>query len=146
MSETELLLTIIPIVVALSGILSPVLVAHLNNSHQLKMRKLELDFELTKSQAEMFYSCKKNAYDNLLQAIGKQLQNTSIVDWRNLRSAINSAILYANKENQILITDFLKELDSGETSAEKMTELAKSLNDDLQNTYSVINRSWNSQK
>ncbi len=155
MSKTELLLTIIPIVVALTGIVSPVVVAFMNNRHQIKMRRLELNYELSKSQIEVFYSCKKTAYDNLLQEIGQQMENNSIVSWRNFRSAINSAILYADDESKQLIIDFLNftekigyPSDVKETKLyfDKMTTLASCLNDDLRDTYSVINRSGNRQK
>lgn len=157
MSKTEFLLMLIPIVIALAAVISPVIVANINNKHQFKMRKLELDYELTKMQQETYYADKKSAFDALLQEIGQHFtRQSSANSWDKFRSTTNSAILFASDENKKLIIEFLNfaeemhapfSLKEREMYLDKMTTLATSLNHELFNTYRpVINGDQERQK
>ena len=148
MSKTEILLMLIPIVIALAAVISPVIVASINNKHQFKTRRLELDYELTKMQQETYYADKKAAFDTLLQKIGQHLTRQSNANsWDEFRSATNSAILFASDENKKLIIEFLNFAEEmraplsskdREKYFDKMTTLATSLNHELFNTYRPV--------
>lgn len=61
----ELNLTItISVIIALIALISPIAVAIINNRYHMKLRKMELQYEISTKQMDVYYSDKKQAYDN----------------------------------------------------------------------------------
>lgn len=55
-------LSIITIVIAVAAIISPVIVAVINNRYSLKMRSLEIGKELSQRQLDVYYADKNRVY------------------------------------------------------------------------------------
>ena len=148
----------ITVIIALAAIISPVLVALINNRHNAKMREkemlheqrlkqLELSHELAVKQLDMYYIQKKTAFENFLVVAGKLLYDIGIADGiPKLHSAAANALLYCSEENKIRISAFLRysyteagsqcELSENERLkfSERITELSYHLNEELKST------------
>ena len=83
--------------VAVMALISPVIVAVINNRHQLKLRKAELESDKLFDQANRIYSDKKVAYSNLISCASDfSVRLNGYVSYEKLISAINDANLYAS--------------------------------------------------
>lgn len=149
-------------VIAVSAFLSPIFVAIINNRHQAKLRKMELEHDAyikqldlqhqaTIRQSDIYYSDKKSAFSEFVQyagafSIGRNDSNL----YQKLRSSIDGALLFCNEFNQILLIDFQKYIDSevycsSYGSSERLeyskllSEISLSLNRELEDTKPVIN-------
>ena len=83
--------------VAVMALISPVIVAVINNRHQLKLRKVELESDRLFEQANSIYSDKKAAYSNLISCASDfSVRLNGYVSYEKLLSAINDAHLFAS--------------------------------------------------
>lgn len=64
-------LSIITIVIAVAAIISPVIVAVINNRYSLKMRSLEIGKELSQRQLDVYYADKNRVYNEFVVEAGK---------------------------------------------------------------------------
>lgn len=148
-------------IIAVSSFLSPIAVAIINNRHQIKMRKMELDHDdrimqmnlqqqaLTR-QSDIYYSDKKVAFSDFTQCAGAfSLSRQSGERYHALHSSIDKALLFCNSENQKLLIDFRNYVDTeiyGSTYGQRerdeyskaLIEISLSLNRELELTKPVI--------
>ncbi len=140
----ELNLTItISVIIALIALISPVAVAIINNRYHMKLRKLELQHEITVKQMDVYYSDKKQAYDRFLKIAGAYRLCPTPTNLGELQSAAYSAVLFCNQENKANIQSFIKaaneELDQSfsiekrRKYSEALFSLSSLLNDELIN-------------
>lgn len=113
------------------------------------MRQLDLLQENITRQSDIYYSDKKRAFHNFLQAIGNYGGNKEdLATYGALLSAANTAFLFCTKENKINIRDFLTYIDSftlgsGYSSKKlleynsKAMDLAESLSEELESSKPV---------
>ena len=109
-------------IIAVSSFLSPIAVAIINNLHQAKMRKIELDHdrqikELNLKQqaiirqADIYYADKKSAYSEVLRCAGTFASNKKSAEkYRALHSAIDTAFLFCSYGTRSYL-DYFLELD-----------------------------------
>ena len=149
-------------IIAVSSFLSPIFVALINNHHNAKMRKIELEYnaclrkmdlmqENITRQSDIYYSDKKQAFRDFLQAIGNYGGNKEDLDtYGQLLSSANTALLFCSKENKTNIRDFLTYVDlstlgSGYSSEilleynSKAMNLAESLSTELESSKPITN-------
>lgn len=129
--------------IALVSLISPVIVALINNRHHRKMRELELEYDITKSKLAMLYENKKTAFSNFLVDAGRGCFDSGNpeVEMKFYASSQN-ALLFASEKNRTLISQFIQNtaqlLDSSSYDddathklQEELSNLAVSLNEEL---------------
>lgn len=149
-------------IIAVSSFLSPIAVAIINNRHNTKMRKIELEHDeyirwlnfqqsTIINQFNVYYSDKKNAFADFSNAAGQfSFAKEEEREYKMLQSSAHTAMLYCNKSNYDLLSDFLEYIDnifgSGYTKAERddytktLTSVITSLNEELASTKPIIQR------
>ena len=149
-------------IIAVSSFLSPIAVAIINNRHHARIRKMELEHDeymrwLDLQQAtvikqfDIYYADKKKAFADFANAAGQfSHSKQSINVYQSLQSTTHIAMLYCNKSNYDLLSDFLAYADSiwgnGYTKNERgeytktFTSIATALNKELASTKPVIQR------
>ena len=102
---------IITTVIAVSSFLSPICVARINNKHQRKLRKLEIEHDMALKKLTVFYEDKKNAFSDFLYSAGLVCTDEQSQD-EELKFYARSqlAVLFATTENQNLISRFTDEI------------------------------------
>ncbi len=96
-------------IIAVSSFLSPIFVAIINNFHQRKLRKLELEYDMSLKKLTVFYENKKNAFSNFLCEAGKACTDMGLPPTElDFYAHAQTAILFASKENQLLISSFIQ--------------------------------------
>lgn len=149
-------------VIAIAAFLSPIFVAIINNHHSRLMRKMDIKheeklkdidahLELSKKQFDVYYADKKNAFSNFLLNAGKfSASKQNPISYSEVHSSLHCALLFCNAETQILLTEFLKYVDStayGTPSSPSIREeyssylngIALQLSKDLASTKPAIN-------
>lgn len=133
-------------IITVCSLISPVIVAVINNRHHTEIRKMELSHDESMRQFEIYYADKKTAFSNFLNAAGHFSSDKSDLKlYGQLQSLLNKALLFANAENQKLLCDFLTFIDteafaqghssdSLSTYSNKLNFLARSLNQELESS------------
>lgn len=150
-------------VIAVSSLLSPIAVAIINNRHNEKLKKLELDYNLRfqtlqinqqeeNRLANIYYSDKKNAFSDFLKAAGHFPEDKqSLKNYGSLHASIDNASLFCSSENRLLLENFLNFINTEAflggynttdltTYSDRVTQLTISLSKELEETKPVINR------
>lgn len=150
MPEIELSFTITA-VIALVALVSPILVALINNSHHSKIRKMELQKQMEQKQFDTYYSDKSKAYSDFAYYAGALVTKTEYADsYSDLYSSLHKVLLLCNEDNKQLLTDFINHLNpvligKADTTQEweevylqKLSDLTIALNKELYATASAI--------
>lgn len=149
-------------IIAVSSFLSPIAVAIINNRHHARIRKMELEHDeymrwldlqqtTTVKQFDIYYADKKKSFADFANAAGQfSFAKEEEREYKMLQSSAHTAMLYCNKSNYDLLSDFLEYIDnifgSGYTKAERddytktLTSVITSLNEELASTKPVIQR------
>lgn len=102
----------IAVIIAITALISPIIVAILNNQHQYKIKKmeyeeskkikeLEMQSELKKHQWDTYYAKATVVFEELANNVGTFLGNTSYLEpYSKALGSINQARIYADKELQ----------------------------------------------
>ncbi len=147
-------------IIAVSSFLSPIFVARINNKHQEKLRKLELEHDeymrqldlqqqMMIKQFDIYYSDKKAAFSNFLHAAGMySMRKGYSSDYETLQSSLQTALLFCNEKSKLLLSDFLEyankifgdnySLHEREEYNKTLTAVTNALNDELNLTKPVI--------
>jgi len=141
---------LITVIIAITAIIAPVLVAFINNQHQKLMKKIDLEKEEKETAYKQYYSDKKNAYEEFLQIAGAFTPNNNLPNAvpEGLASAASKALIYASADCQIKIKDFVEK--SREIARQhyedpfaeywhRLSMLAITLDKDLKNTKECYN-------
>lgn len=98
-------------IIAVSSFLSPVLVAIINNRHQRKMRKMELEHDIAVKKLTIHYEDKKKAFSDFLFNAGIMCSNNVAYEIKqNFFACVQTASLFASAENQNLISKFASDI------------------------------------
>ena len=149
-------------IIAVSSFLSPIAVVIINNRHHARIRKMELEHDeymrwldlqqtTTVKQFDIYYADKKKSFADFANAAGQfSFAKEEEREYKMLQSSAHTAMLYCNKSNYDLLSDFLEYIDnifgSGYTKAERddytktLTSVITSLNEELASTKPVIQR------
>lgn len=133
-------------VIALAAIVSPTLVAIINNTHQTKLKILEFKHDSQVRQFEIYYADKKAAFSEFIRAAGvfaSYRADTSA--YADLLSALNRALLFCDHKNKTVLHDFLdfidgecfnssEDLDSYREYSKRLRNVADCLSLDLEST------------
>ena len=110
-------------VIAVSSFLSPIFVALINNRHQVKMRRMELehieyirqlDFRQQSmlKQFDVYYADKKAAFSDFLRAAGAYSRGKrSRCDYESLQSSLQTSLLFCNAKSKASLLAFLEYAD-----------------------------------
>ena len=149
-------------IIAVSSFLSPIVVAIINNRHQARLRKYELEhdrqikqIDLNQQalirQADVYYADKKAAFVEFAKCAGAfSMDRSRTARYQALHSAIDNALLFCNSENQAMLIDFQILVDTElfgssynpDERANYSTRVAKILtflNKELESTKPIIN-------
>lgn len=133
-------------VIALAAIVSPMLVAIINNSHQAKLKTLEFKHDSRVRQFEIYYADKKAAFSEFIRAAGAFASDRADTSsYADLLSALNRALLFCDYKNKTVLHDFLgfidgecfnpgEDLDSYREYSERLHSVADCLSLDLEST------------
>lgn len=106
-------LSIITIVIAVAAIISPVIVAVINNRYSLKMRSLEIGKELSQRQLDVYYADKNRVHNEFVVEAGKfNLWRETPEIYIAFSSSANKVLLICEKENQKPLLDFIEYADA----------------------------------
>ena len=119
--------------------------------HDEYMRWLDLQQTTTVKQFDIYYADKKKSFADFANAAGQfSFAKEEEREYEMLQSSAHTAMLYCNKSNYDLLSDFLEYIDnifgSGYTKAERddytktLTSVITSLNEELASTKPVIQR------
>ena len=101
----------ISVIVALAALISPIIVACINNWHHTKIRRLELEHDMSMKKLSIFYEDKKNAFSNFLLNAGKVCTDEeSNVEELDFYAYAQLASLFASTENRQRISRFTSEI------------------------------------
>jgi hypothetical protein len=110
---TEKISIILSISVAIAAIISPILVAIINNIHNTHIRKLELAYSLKEKSLATYYADKYSAYHKLLTEIGNFFShNNNFSAYGLFTSALNTAFLMSNESSKKALSDFSNFVDN----------------------------------
>lgn len=150
MPEADLSFTITTII-ALIALVSPILVALINNAHHSKIRKMELQKQMEQKQFDTYYSDKEKAYSEFAHYAGTLVAKIDYADsYSDLYSSIHKVLLLCDQENKQLLTDFINHLNpvligKSDTTQEweeaylvKLSALTVALNNELRSTANAI--------
>lgn len=133
-------------VIAIAAIVSPMLVAVINNTHQTKLKILEFKHDSRVRQFEIYYADKKAAFSEFIRAAGVFASDRSDTSaYADLLSALNRAVLFCDHKNKTVLHDFLdfidgkcfnsgEDLDSYREYSERLHGVADCLSLDLEST------------
>ena len=133
-------------VIALAAIVSPMLVAIINNSHQAKLKTLEFKHNTQVRQFEIYYADKKAAFSEFIRAAGVFASDRADTSaYADLLSALNRALLFCDHKNKAVLHGFLDfidnkffnsddDLDSCREYSERLHGVADCLSLDLEST------------
>lgn len=141
------------VIIALVALVSPIIVAIINNIHHTKIRKLELESQMEQRQFDVYYSDKVKAFTNLTNSGGTLITEIGNGNsYRDIYIHFHNALLLCNEENQSLIIEFVEFVNKQLMSAEKpsheweleylykLSALTVSLNNELCTTADSIKR------
>ncbi len=124
-------------IIALCSLISPIIVAKLNNSHQEKMRKLELDHDLLIQNVNTKYVNKHRAYSEFMIAASEYINHSEITSYESkLLSSLHSALLLCEPSTEEHLLMLKQIVDEGYYQEEQsykllLSTIAASFNHEL---------------
>lgn len=129
----------ISVIVALCAIISPMLVAIINNRHALKVKEIELSYSLKEKQLTTLYQDKFTAYEKLINEIGTFIAHNKNSDcFGSLSTAIQNAYIVANTDCTYKIQSFAKYISDDAFGADWSRELIQELQSEFFNLTSFL--------
>ena len=149
-------------IIAVSSFLSPIAVAIINNSHHARIKKLELEhvkgvrcldilYQASIRQMDIYYADKKNAFENFAKCAGNfSLSRNNPNAYEALHSSIDKAFLFCCAKNQNRLFEFMcfidteifgsnTSKDSRNVYSQRLHDILLALNLELEATKPVIN-------
>lgn len=127
----------ISIILAICALFAPSITALINNHHQYKIRKLELEYDLKSHYSDITYKNKYDIYKAFLDSAGNySLMHDYVANYTKVLSCAQSALLLCDNETKPLLLKFLEKLDENITSDRHkyvilLSEIADSFNREL---------------
>lgn len=129
----------ISIILALCALFAPSITARINNKHQYKMRKLELDYDFKKHQLDILYKDKYDAFIEFLNAVSEYNYDDvyNEVARRDILTHIHKVKLQCNSDTLKELEDFQNLVDnklscySGHELETPLTQIANAFNKEL---------------
>lgn len=119
-------------VIALAAVISPMLVAIINNSQQTKLKELEFKHDNQIRQFEIYYADKKAAFLEFIHAAGAFASNRGDTEaYANLLSALNKAVLFCSHENKTALHNFLDFVDKESFNLDENLETYRKYSEQL---------------
>ncbi len=150
-------------IIAVSSFLSPIVVAIINNYHQIKIRtielkhaeyvhQLDLQHAIDVKQFDIYYADKKQAFSDFSRAAGSYFFSKGVASrYSDLCAATHTAMLFCSKDVYRSLADFLVFIDTiygyGDDAkldrmkyTQLLSSLVDSLNSELASTKPVVQR------
>lgn len=130
MPKVDLTITI-SVVIAICAIISPIITTILNNCHQLKLKKLDMELESKKSSS--FY--KRGIYEDYLRLVGKCVTYANQEAMREYGSIYPLALIYfpeSLREDLFSLNESITE-NHWSVAKQQLNELAPKIHTILQN-------------
>ena len=107
----------ISIILAICALFAPSITAIINNRHQYKMRKLELECDLKRQHSSITYKNKYDTYKAFLDSAGDySLMHSYAGNYTKMLACSQNALLLCDSETKSLLLKFIKGLDENMTS------------------------------
>lgn len=101
----------VSIILAICALFAPSITAIINNRHQYKIRKLELNYDIKKHHSDITYQKKYDIYKTFLDSAGDySLMYTSVGSYTKTLSCAENALLLCDSETRPLLLKFIKGL------------------------------------
>ena len=119
------------IIVSVCALISAPITAYINNRHQLKLRKLELEADERKHRFDVIYEKKLNAYTALMNEVA-HIDIDSHRSHSAILSASQSASLLSGDDAYSLLEALTDDLSAGRSPSENLIpSICRSLNREL---------------
>ena len=130
----------ISVILAICALFAPSITAIINNRHQYKIRKLELQYDIKKHHSDITY---KNKY--FLDSAGEySLMNEYVGNYTKLLACSQNALLLCDDETKPLLLKFIKGLDENMTSnLHEYTILLSGIADSFNRELSLLSSEYN---
>lgn len=107
----------ISIILAICALFAPSITALINNRHQYKMRKLELECDMKSQHSSVTYKNKYDTYKAFLDSAGDySLMHDYVENYTKMLACSQNALLLCDSETKPLLLKFIKGLDENMTS------------------------------
>jgi len=99
----------ISIILAICALFAPSITAIINNRHNYKIRKLELEHDEYLHHSDIQYRNKYEVYKNLIDLAGRySMFNSHAHDYTQMLSSIHDALLVCDSQTKPLLLEFLE--------------------------------------
>ncbi|MBY0758556.1 hypothetical protein [Sellimonas caecigallum] len=135
----------ISIILAICALFAPSITALINNRHQYKMRKLELEYDFKSQHSSITYKNKYDTYKAFLDSAGDySLMHDYAGNYIKMLSCSQNALLLCDSETKPFLLKFIKGLDENMTSDSHeykilLSGIAESFNRELSSLSSEYN-------
>lgn len=134
------------VIISVIAFVSPIFVAIINNAHNTKIRKMELQNQLEQKQFDTYYSDKEKAYAAFSNIAGEFIFNNAYADaYQKLSSSIYQVMLLCDENTKPLLNDFVDHFNSHCSTDDwkkiylfKLSSLTNALNKELYSTARAI--------
>lgn len=130
----------ISIILAICALFAPSITAIINNRHQYKIRKLELQYDIQKHHSDITYKNKYDTYKAFLDSAGDySLMHDYVGNYTKMLSCSQNALLLCDGETKPLLMKFIKGLDENMTSdRHEYTILLSGISDSFNRELSLL--------
>ena len=135
----------ISVILAICALFAPSITAIINNRHQYKIRKLELQYDIKKHHSDSTYKNKYDTYKAFLDSAGEySLMNEYVGNYTKLLACSQNALLLCDDETKPLLLKFIKGLDENMTSnLHEYTILLSGIADSFNRELSLLSSEYN---
>jgi hypothetical protein len=137
------------LVIALSAIISPVIVSIINNHYSFKIKKQEYEHQLSFQKWDAYYKNAIKAYTELLINTGSFLGETNSLEfYYKILPSIYNAYAYANQELASSIDTLVADIDKLmhipkdekllDTCQKDLFKISKIINNEIKSMFSAI--------
>lgn len=135
----------ISVILAICALFAPSITAIINNRHQYKIRKLELQYDIKKHHSDITYKNKYDTYKAFLDSAGEySLMNEYVGNYTKLLACSQNALLLCDDETKPLLLKFIKGLDENMTSnLHEYTVLLSGIADSFNRELSLLSSEYN---
>ena len=132
----------ISIILAICALFAPSITAIINNKHQYKMRKLELQHDEYLHNFDIQYHNKYETYKNFIDAAGKySMYNDYAGQYTEILSALQCALLICDSKTLPLLLEFQEYIKNfSSIDREKYVKLFTSITESLNRELTALSR------
>lgn len=135
----------ISIILAICALFAPSITAIINNRHQYKIRKLELQHDYISHQLDLIYQNKYEIYKVFLEEASKySMFNDYANDFTSALASAQSTLLLCDKKTKPLLLQFIEGIENHSSSnRQEYVNLLNCISDSLNRELSLLSDKQN---